>query len=61
MNDDGERLEGNVGGVLKVGDTVHRPVGVWTPAVHALLDHLAPRLLHDPPKAALEPDVVLKH
>lgn len=48
MVDDGERLEGNVGGVLKVGNTVHRPVGVWTPAVHALLDHLAPRLPHVP-------------
>lgn len=48
MFDDGERLKGNVGGVLKIGDTVHRPVGAWTPAVHALLDHLAPRLPHVP-------------
>jgi hypothetical protein len=46
---DGEEwLAGNVGGVFKVGDTVHRPVGVWTPAVHALLEHLAPRLPHIP-------------
>lgn len=28
------------GGVVRVGDTVRRPVGPWTPAVHALLAHL---------------------
>jgi len=27
-------------GVVRVGDTVRRPAGPWTPAVHALLDHL---------------------
>ena len=43
-----EWLAGNVGGVFKVGDTVHRPVGPWTPAVHALLEHLAPQLPHIP-------------
>jgi Ser/Thr protein kinase RdoA (MazF antagonist) len=32
---------GNVSaGVVRVGDTVRRPAGPWTPAVHALLDHL---------------------
>jgi Ser/Thr protein kinase RdoA (MazF antagonist) len=32
---------GNVsGGVVRVGDTVRRPVGEWTSAVHALLRHL---------------------
>jgi hypothetical protein len=31
---------GNVGGAVRVGDTVRRPTGPWTPAVHALLDHL---------------------
>lgn len=32
---------GNVsGGVVRVGDTVRRPAGPWTPAVHALLTHL---------------------
>ncbi|MGE5830866.1 MAG: phosphotransferase, partial [Micromonosporaceae bacterium] len=38
--------------VTRVGRTVHRPVGPWTPAVHALLRHLedvgfdaAPRVL----------------
>ena len=41
-----------IGGVHRVGDTVRRPTGDWTPAVHQLLDHLervgfdgAPRLL----------------
>jgi hypothetical protein len=41
-------LAGNIGGAVRVGDTVRRPVGEWTPAVHALLDHLAPRLPHVP-------------
>jgi hypothetical protein len=27
-------------GVVRVGDTVRRPAGSWTPAVHALLAHL---------------------
>jgi hypothetical protein len=32
---------GNVsGGVVRIGDTVRRPAGPWTPAVHALLHHL---------------------
>lgn len=32
---------GNVSAdVVRVGDTVRRPTGPWTPAVHALLDHL---------------------
>ena len=32
---------GNVGGAVRVGDTVRRPTGPWTPAVHELLDYLA--------------------
>ncbi|WP_405060868.1 aminoglycoside phosphotransferase family protein [Kribbella sp. NBC_01505] len=32
---------GNVGGAVRVGDTVRRATGPWTPAVHALLEHLA--------------------
>jgi hypothetical protein len=28
------------GGVVRTGDTVRRPAGPWTPAVHALLGHL---------------------
>lgn len=31
---------GHVGGAVRVGDTVRRPTGPWTPAVHALLAHL---------------------
>src|SRR3972149_8747795 len=27
--------------VVRVGDTVRRPTGIWTPGVHALLEHLA--------------------
>lgn len=38
---DGERLPGgNVGGAVRIGNTVRRPTGPWTPAVHAFLDHL---------------------
>lgn len=41
-HDDEVPLEGgNVGGAVRVGDTVRRPTGPWTPAVHELLDHLA--------------------
>jgi hypothetical protein len=48
-----QRLEGgNFSGVVRVGDTVRRQTGPWTPAVHALLRHLedvgfegAPRVL----------------
>ncbi len=32
---------GNTTPVVRVGDTVRRPVGRWTPAVHDLLNHLA--------------------
>src|SRR4051794_15572276 len=39
---DGTRLPGgNVGGAVRVGGTVRRPTGPWTPAVHRLLGHLA--------------------
>lgn len=31
---------GNEGRVVRVGHTVRRPVGAWTPAVHTLLRHL---------------------
>lgn len=34
---------GNVGGAVRVGDTVRRPTGPWTPAVHALLAHVSAR------------------
>ncbi|MBA2533284.1 MAG: aminoglycoside phosphotransferase family protein, partial [Nocardioidaceae bacterium] len=39
--DQGRRLDGgNTGGAVRVGDTVRRHAGPWTPSVHALLDHL---------------------
>lgn len=41
---DEELLPGNVGGAARIGDTVHRATGPWTPAVHALLGHLAGRV-----------------
>lgn len=45
MKDWGERLPGgNVGGAWRVGDTVRRTTGPWSPAVHALLQHLEGRL-----------------
>lgn len=38
---DGETLPGgNVGGAVRIGSTVRRPTGPWTPAVHALLAYL---------------------
>ena len=33
-------LGGNLSGSVRIGDTVHRRAGSWTPAVHALLEHL---------------------
>lgn len=39
--DRGSRLDGgNTGGAVRLGDTVRRATGPWTPAVHSLLDHL---------------------
>jgi mutator protein MutT len=39
--DRGDQLEGgNVGGAARIGRTVRRATGSWTPAVHALLAHL---------------------
>jgi len=38
---DGHVLEGgNVGGAVRIGRTVRRPTGAWTPAVHRLLSHV---------------------
>ena len=49
---DGERLPGgNVGGAVRIGATVRRPTGPWTPAVHALLGHLAATGLPAVPRA----------
>jgi hypothetical protein len=47
-HDDEEWLAGNVAGAVRIGDTVRRPTGPWTPAVHVLLGHLATRIPHVP-------------
>lgn len=39
-DDDREVLPGAVGGALRIGRTVRRPTGPWTPAVHELLTFL---------------------
>jgi hypothetical protein len=39
---------GNLGGAVRVGNTLRRSTGPWTPAVHALLRHLASRVPHTP-------------
>ncbi|KQX72415.1 aminoglycoside phosphotransferase [Aeromicrobium sp. Root472D3] len=38
--EDAEHLPGAVGGVTRIGRTVRRPTGPWTPAVHELLTFL---------------------
>jgi Phosphotransferase enzyme family len=37
-------------GIVRVGDTVRRPAGPWTPAVHALLTHLHDAGFHGAPR-----------
>jgi Ser/Thr protein kinase RdoA (MazF antagonist) len=37
-------------GIVRVGDTVRRPAGPWTPAVHALLGHLHAAGFHGTPR-----------
>ncbi len=41
MPDEEPLSGGNTTIVVRVGETVRRPVGPWTPAVHDLLNHLA--------------------
>lgn len=48
---DGHRLPGgNVGGAVQIGATVRRATGQWTPAVHALLEHLTASGLAEVPR-----------
>ncbi len=48
---DGQRLEGgNVGGAVRIGRTVRRPTGPWTPAVHRLLAHVQDEGLRGAPR-----------
>jgi hypothetical protein len=41
---------GGVNTVLRIGNTVRRPIGAWTPAVHALLRHLETAGFSDAPR-----------
>jgi hypothetical protein len=46
-----ERLAGgHTGGAVRAGDTVRRPAGAWTPAVHALLSYLGRAGFHGSPR-----------
>jgi Ser/Thr protein kinase RdoA (MazF antagonist) len=47
----GEPMAGGVNTVLRIGDRVHRPAGQWTPAVHAVLEHLAAKGFSGAPRA----------
>lgn len=49
-------LPGNVGGAWRVGGTVHRATGPWTPAVHALLSYLDGRVPHVPRVLGVDDD-----
>ena len=40
MPDEVALVGGNVNRVVRIGDTVRKPAGPWTPAVHRLLAHL---------------------
>jgi hypothetical protein len=46
---DREHLPGAVGGATRVGRTVRRPTGPWTPAVHELLTYLTDQGLRGVP------------
>jgi hypothetical protein len=43
MSDEMPLAGGHLNQVVRVGDTVHRPSGPWTPTVHSLLAHLRAR------------------
>ena len=52
MIEDGQTVRGGMTTVERIGDTIRRPTGPWTPTIHALLRHLeavgfagAPRIL----------------
>ena len=50
--EDGATKSGSVNSVQRVGDTVRRPKGHWTPNIHALLDHLEINGFGGAPRAA---------
>jgi hypothetical protein len=41
---------GKLNTVVRIGETVHRPAGSWTPTVHALLCHIRARGFHLAPE-----------
>jgi hypothetical protein len=45
-----ELAGGNVTAVVRIGDTVHRTAGPWTPTIHRLLRHLRARGLARVPR-----------
>ncbi|MFE1794310.1 phosphotransferase [Streptomyces sp. NPDC059525] len=51
MIEDGATDRGSVTTVRRVGETIRRPAGAWTPAVHALLAHLESAGLTRAPRA----------
>ncbi len=54
---DGESGSGSVSTVIRSGETVLRPGGPWTPAVHALLRHLTAKgYSHSPQVLDSEPE-----
>ena len=48
---DTQTFAGGVNQVVRVSDRVLRPSGPWTPAVHALLNHITANGFHGAPKA----------
>jgi hypothetical protein len=42
---------GTLNPVVRIGDTVRRPVGPWTPTIHSLLAHIHRRGFHSAPEA----------
>ncbi|MFI7080393.1 phosphotransferase [Micromonospora sp. NPDC049903] len=51
MSEEQRLAGGNTGGAVRVGDTVRRVPGGWTPSVHALLRHLERRGFDQAPRA----------
>jgi Phosphotransferase enzyme family len=49
-NQDETLVGGFVNEVVRMGDTVRRPCGPWTPAVHGLLNHLAEKGFTEAPR-----------
>ena len=50
MESEENLVGGNMTNVVRVGSTVHREVGAWTPRVHMLLKHLRARGIQEVPE-----------